>query len=417
MKPQKIAIVGAGTGGLAAASFLQRSDHEVQLFERFDRPQPIGAGLLLQPTGLSVLSLLGLDKEIIESGSIIRKLYGKVSGGRFTILDVKYKDFAPHLFGLGVRRGNLFSALYQKALDVGVEITPSHEITDIEQSDDKACLVSLDGKQFGDFDLVVDASGANSNLRTKRAAIKMDKLYPYGAVWSIAKIPDHGFMLDTLEQRYKNADHMIGVLPVGQINGGTETYAAFFWSLRVEAYPRWLEQNFSDWQDYVVQLWPEVEGLVRQFNTHDDLSLATYRDVKLKSYHTGNLVFLGDSAHCTSPQLGQGANLALVDALALSNCLNSAGTVSEALDSYCRERKGHVAFYQTASRLLTPFFQSDNWMLAKLRLPIFGLPSKIPFTRKIAAQVLTGTRNGLFSTLNPGDWAKDYNLFDIGTDF
>jgi 2-polyprenyl-6-methoxyphenol hydroxylase-like FAD-dependent oxidoreductase len=53
MKRLRIVIAGAGTTGLAAAAFLTRAGHEVRLFERFSQPRPLGAGILLQPTGLA----------------------------------------------------------------------------------------------------------------------------------------------------------------------------------------------------------------------------------------------------------------------------------------------------------------------------------------------------------------------------
>lgn len=148
LKNQKIAIIGAGTAGLASAAFLQNSGHIVTLFEKFDSPKPLGAGLLIQPTGLSVLSLLGLDKHIIENGSIIRQLYGKVSGSKAVTLDVKYKDYAPHLFGVGAHRGSLFSALYGKVFELGVEIKSSTEITDVRQENGQAHLVNSSGECF-----------------------------------------------------------------------------------------------------------------------------------------------------------------------------------------------------------------------------------------------------------------------------
>ncbi|MBN9280658.1 MAG: FAD-dependent monooxygenase, partial [Hyphomicrobium sp.] len=61
MRNLRIGIVGAGTGGLAAAAFLARDGHEVHLLERFAEARPVGAGLLLQPTGLACLAQLGLD--------------------------------------------------------------------------------------------------------------------------------------------------------------------------------------------------------------------------------------------------------------------------------------------------------------------------------------------------------------------
>ncbi|MEI7669696.1 MAG: NAD(P)/FAD-dependent oxidoreductase, partial [Pseudomonadota bacterium] len=363
-------------------------------------------------TGLAVLSLLELDREIIEGGSIIRQLYGKVAGSKSVTLDVKYKDFASHLFVVGTHRGNLFSALYNKVLQIGVEIKSSNEIVEVAQINGKVYLIDINGQKFGDYDLLIDASGQKSCLRAKYANIKLDKPYPYGAVWSLVKIQDDKFRLDTLGQRYKNAYHMIGVLPVGKLNSDTCTSAAFFWSMRVADYQKWREQEFSKWQEYVAGLWSETEPLLKQFNKHDDLTLATYRDVILNKYHSGNIVFIGDAAHCTSPQLGQGANLALVDALVLSKCIDNAESISEALEEYNNQRNKHLGFYQMASRMLTPFFQSDSLFFAKLRFFTCGLACKIPFTRKIAAHVLTGTKTGLVSTLNPGDWSKNYDLFN-----
>ena len=127
--------------------------------------------------------------------------------------------------------------------------------------------------------------------------------------------------------------------------------------------------------------------------------MATYSDIILRKYHSGIIVFIGDAAHCTSPQLGQGANLALVDALVLSECVEQENSISAALARYTGERKKHLWFYQTASRMLTPLFQSDSLLFPKLRFLLCGLGCKIPFTRRIAAQVLTGTKTGLFTTL------------------
>ena len=391
MKGQRVAIIGAGTAGLAVASFLQLSGHKVIIYEKFSKPKPLGAGLLIQPTGLAILSLLGLDKEIIENGSRIDQLYGKVSGARRVTLDVKYRSFASHLFGVGTHRGNLFSVLYSKVNNLNIEICAGQEIQDIKDI-------------LQQYDLVIDCSGSKSAFRKTYADIKLDRPYPYGAIWSIVKLTNDKFRPDTLDQRYKNAKHMIGVLPVGQGN------AAFFWSLKTADYEKWRSQDLREWQDYVASLWPETRDLVSQFKTHDDLTMASYRDVVLKKYHHGNIVFIGDSAHCTSPQLGQGANLALVDAYVLSQCLNNASSLQEALENYTKQRKWHIQFYQMASRYLTPFFQSDSWLFAKLRFFTCDLACKFPISQIYAAQVLSGIKNGIFSKLDPGIWSPDYAL-------
>jgi len=72
-----IAIVGYGTAGQALAILLTRDGHAVEVFERTAKPGPIGAGFLLQPTGLQVLWQMGLLPAALEYGAPVTRLYGE----------------------------------------------------------------------------------------------------------------------------------------------------------------------------------------------------------------------------------------------------------------------------------------------------------------------------------------------------
>ena len=87
----KIAIIGSGTSGLAAAAFLAKDDHDISLFERFESAQPLGAGIMLQPTGLACLACLGLDEQALNVGARIHNLFGQNANGS-TIFDLTYRD-------------------------------------------------------------------------------------------------------------------------------------------------------------------------------------------------------------------------------------------------------------------------------------------------------------------------------------
>jgi len=200
---------------------------------------------------------------------------------------------------------------------------------------------------------------------------------------------------------------MVGMLPVGTREH--QTRAAFFWSIENSMYENWCSQSLETWKREVLEVWPEIRDIVYQFDKHKDLTYATYRDVRLKQVTAGKIVFIGDAAHCTSPQLGQGANLALVDAMILSNCLREYAHLEEGLSQYAQIRKNHVRFYQIASRWLTPFFQSNSWFFSKARFFTCDLMCHIKPARFVAAQVLSGTKTGIFSTLNPGDWSDKYD--------
>ena len=120
--PQKldIAIAGAGPAGLAAALFLKRAGHRVALFERFEQPAPVGSGLILQPTGLTVLDALGLLDGIKALGSRIDRLHGADARSGRTVLDVRYGTQRGGRFGLAVHRAALFGVLHAAAVAEGV---------------------------------------------------------------------------------------------------------------------------------------------------------------------------------------------------------------------------------------------------------------------------------------------------------
>ena len=85
----KIAIAGAGVGGLASAILLGRAGHSVELFDQFKTPAPVGSGLMLQRTGLVVLGALGLQGAAIARSSRIDRLCGKTAQSGRTVLDVR----------------------------------------------------------------------------------------------------------------------------------------------------------------------------------------------------------------------------------------------------------------------------------------------------------------------------------------
>ena len=82
MQRRSIAIAGAGPAGLAAALLLHRDGHRVTVFERFVTPQPVGSGLMIQPTGLAVLGALGLADTVLARGRRIDRMFGRVQIGR-----------------------------------------------------------------------------------------------------------------------------------------------------------------------------------------------------------------------------------------------------------------------------------------------------------------------------------------------
>src|SRR5689334_5386610 len=238
MRPIKIAIAGAGTAGLAAAAFLGRDGHQVQLFERFDQAKPVGAGLLLQPTGLACLARLGLDRAAVAYGQPVSSIYGETVGGS-RIFDVGYDELGANVFGLGMHRGTLFSLLHGEVLRLGIPLAAATEIVGSRCTGNGRTLIDRQGHEYGSFDLIIDATGVRSPLRAAEGLLRYDRPYAYGAVWASLLQPPEWAHDTRLVQRYDGCHTMIGMLPIGRTLVDPRPRIALFWSLRVRDHRRW----------------------------------------------------------------------------------------------------------------------------------------------------------------------------------
>lgn len=379
MKPLDIAIAGCGVAGLAAATLLRRQGARVVIFDRLETPRPIGSGLILQPVGLRVLDEIGAGDAIRALGAPIHRLHGK--SGERVVLDVRYAARGKTKpVGLSVHRGALFHVLYEAANAAGMEFEREREIIGVGEGR----LEFADGAESARFDLVIDALGARSPLSRKPHAP-----LPFGALWASLDWAGE-FDPHALEQRYEAARKMVGVLPIGRVPGRNGQQAAFFWSLKHCEHDVWRRRSITAWKDDVLALWPQTAPLLEQISTHDDLVFAAYAHRTLREPLSRECVHVGDSWHCTSPQLGQGANMALLDALALAAALERQDDLQLALGEYARMRLWHIRLYQSASYLFTPAYQSDSAAFAWLRDFIMSPLARIPPAPALLAALVAG---------------------------
>jgi 2-polyprenyl-6-methoxyphenol hydroxylase-like FAD-dependent oxidoreductase len=388
------------------------------VFERVAKPQPVGAGILLQPTGQTVLARMGLLEPIRARGSLIDRLYLRTDRGR-TLADLHYARIDPAWFGIGLHRGLLFETLFAAAkAEPGVRVETGRDIRDVHWRAGTPTVIDSAGNELGPFDLVVVADGAVSELRTACAGTtKRDTAYPWGALWFVSEDRDHVFTRE-LYQIGVRARRLYGVLPTGKgaVSSGSDVpVVSLFWSLPAREVDAWRASALDAWKAEVRALDPRMDFVLDRITSHDQVTFARYRDVVMRKWCDRGVVFIGDAAHATSPQLGQGANLALVDAWTLADCVReelhrgraTGAAIHAALDRYADRRKHHLAYYQLMTRALTPFFQGDSRALGWLRDWIFPIANRIPpvrnFMIKTMAGVCTGFTGRRFELAAPHD--------------
>ncbi len=338
---------------MAAALFLDRLGHKIAIFEWFETPHPLGSGLLIQPSGQAVLSELGLLDAIRARGHLVDRLHGVSLPSGKRALDMQYRYGPKGISALGIHRASLFSAL----------------------SDMSDALRQR-----------IDAAGARSPL----AQGKIRRL-PFGAFWgNVDMPPDHTVLSDALDQRYFHAEKMAGIMPIG-INPETGNQgAALFWSEKPERAELTVERDITEFQNAYVKLWPEAKPFVSQLASMDDLTMAVYHHRTGSACQSSRLLFVGDSWHCTSPQLGQGANMALIDAQVLAAALEGAATIKAIAPAYMQARKMHISLYQSLSQIFTPLYQSENRFLPLFRDVAIHYFARWPLIRNFIARTVSG---------------------------
>ena len=390
----KIAVVGCGTAGAACALFLARAGHAVTVFERVADPQPVGAGITLQPTGQAVLARLGLLAPVVARGARLDRLHMTDARGR-TIVSLPYRDVGEDLFGIGLHRGVLFATLFEAVrVEPGVTAVLGVGIASMRRDGDGRWLACTEGVERGPFDLVVVADGSVSELHPHCAIPHSVRPYPWGALWFVADDPDARYTGE-LRQWVEGPRHLFGLLPTGRAPRGDHPVVSLFWSLRADRVEAWRAAGLDAWKAEVRRFTRDAEPVLDQIRAPEQLLFTQYRDVAMRRWHEPGVVFVGDAAHATSPQLGQGANLALWDAMVLADSLDGAASVDAGLDRYTRARRRHLGYYQFATRALTPFFQGDSRVLGFLRDRLFPMSRWLRPLRRRMVRTMIGIDRGI----------------------
>ena len=377
----RIAIAGFGIGGGAAALAFARDGHDVTVFEQAASPGPVGAGFLLQPSGQAALATLGLLDRVAGESWPIRAFHAESAPGR-TLSLLRYNRRDPDSFALGVARGRLFATLMYAATSAGVQVVTGARIVDATQTMDAVLPIDDLGAEHGPFDVLVGADGMRSALRRRVDPESRLFLSPHAALWGLGR--SDGPTPERLRQQARGVGILAGLLPVA------EHEMACFWGVRAGDIEALLAEGFPALVERMDAVFPDARGVLEDIGGFDRLVIARYGHATLSRRYRGRLALIGDAAHPSPPHLGQGANLALLDAVALAEAFRLERRPAEAFSRWDRRRRWQNARYAYLSRALSPFFQSSHAWLGPARdlaLPVMGM---VPPVRALMEFVLAG---------------------------
>jgi 2-polyprenyl-6-methoxyphenol hydroxylase-like FAD-dependent oxidoreductase len=344
-----VVVVGAGIGGLAASLVLSRVAAQITLVERAERPAEVGAALALQAGGMAVLDRLGLLPGVVAASTRIDRLDIRSASGRM-LMSAVMPDLGGGLdHAIAVPRTDLHRLLLQAVTDVAsvhtrfgctaVSADPSGAVRITSSPKDGS---PKDGRATTlGADLIVGADGVGSAVRSTGgfdSRVSAGSTYVRTLVAGRAK---PGF------EEYWTSLGSFGHAPVP----GDSTY---FWAAAdapaaAEAVSR---RDLPSFQQEWRRVLPIAADLLENVSSFEDLLVNTVHRVDCRRWFSGRLVLLGDAAHAMAPNLGQGANSALVDTVALAEDLTTAPSIEEALARYDQHRRPTVRRVQNIAGML-----------------------------------------------------------------
>ena len=283
---RRAVVVGCGMGGPTVAALLARAGWEVTMLERAPVLGPVGAGILLQPTGLSVLARLGLLDEARRLGRTVRRLDARTERGR-RVWELRYAD-VPELAGggLGIHRGALFTLLHEAARSAGAKIMAGCEAAAVEYDGEGfAEVLTRDGGRFGPFDLVVLAGGGRQDVAVPWVPARRVRQYRWGAWW--ACLPDEeGLFPDALTQVFRGTTRLLGFLPTGWLPGAGDgpPLVSLFCSTRLDRVETERAEGIDVVRAGMLRLAPHAEPVLRHLRDFSQLTLAAYGETRMRRW-------------------------------------------------------------------------------------------------------------------------------------
>jgi 2-polyprenyl-6-methoxyphenol hydroxylase-like FAD-dependent oxidoreductase len=357
---KRVAIIGGGIGGLTTAIALRKIGFAVDVYERAPELKEVGSGMSLWPN--AVRSLNQIDPNILlrlqARGRSLRRLLMKdESGERIKTLPLPADDCT----GIAVHRAELQSALAQSVPQRSIHL--NHTFASLKQRSNSV-LLHFENAASAEADLVVACDGIHSAVRKSLGLKNKLTSRPYSVWRGMTNINSENearhLGLEQAGDFSESYGHgrRFGILRLGP--GRIHWYAVANNSLLPHDLSERaaLQKLFTGWHAPVPEL---IENAESAICTKVQDRLATL------PWAVGRVAILGDAAHPISPNFGQGACLAIEDAVVLAACLQANANLSRALRRYEHSRYPRCLEILFMSREAGRFAQFQNRALVHLR--------------------------------------------------
>lgn len=348
----KVAIVGAGIGGLTTGIFLAEQGLDIHLFEQAAANKAVGAGIILAHNATQVYKKLDLYEKLlslghpVESINITDESFNSISQMNSKRFEGKYQ-----VKNIAIRRSDLQQVLVEKFLKSS-QLHFNKRL--IRLQNNRRCQLAFADGTFDTFDAVIGADGINSVVRDSVIATSQLRNTQQHCWRGVANVKLSADFQHGLYEAWGMGDRF-GFVQVSS----EHVYWYALHNLTPKYQGKSIEQIFNGYH-------PLVSELID--NTEQSAIFATeINDLKPVSHWVKNRVcLLGDAAHATTPNLGQGACQAIEDAYALSQCFDSSA-IEKSLMQYQQSRFNKARMIVNTSWRFGKISQLEHPLLSRAR--------------------------------------------------
>lgn len=370
MSSTQFAILGAGIGGLSTAIALQRKGFSVTLYEAAPSFKPLGAGLSLSGNAIRAYEEIGINREVIAIGRQLNVGRGRDVTGRLIseTSSAELKERFGVLNNFTLHRADLHELLLSLLKPGTVQLAKT--ATEVSQTTDSVSIKFTDRSTI-QTDYLIAADGIHSVVRKQLLPGSLPRYAGYTCWRSVVSdLPDD---LDWSELTETwGPGRRFGVVPIARNR--------VYWFATLDAAqddPRMKRATVKDLQEVFKDFHFPIPQILER--TRDEqLIWGDIIDIKpIKQFAFGRIVLVGDAAHATTPNLGQGACMAIEDAATLMNALTSYAP-EEAFKRFQDHRIPRTTGIVNQSWTVGRMAQLSNPLLMFLRNALFrSLPKRI----------------------------------------
>ena len=348
-RKNRIAVIGAGLGGLTAAGFLQRAGFAVSVYEQAPAFSRIGAGIILSANATKVLRRLGLEDGLIASGIKSQSYVSRAWDNGEVMAEFVFDAAREAHYGgpyVHIHRGDLHAVL-ERGVAPGT-ISFNRQLIDIKHSSGLMRLAFADGAT-AEADIVIGADGIRSKVREFLCGPEPPQFVgavAYRAIFPAERL--NGFFIPDCTKWWGDDRHCLPYYLTGRRD---EVYA-----IGVVPAPSWEhgDTSIQSSREHYLQSFSGFHAdLQRVLQAVDSVTLWPIFDRARNDCWSdgpgGRLVLLGDACHPMRPFMAAGGAMAVEDAAVLSRCLAAFDDPAEAFRRYEATRIPRVAKVQDIS--------------------------------------------------------------------